>query len=155
MRLHCLTRRQLLRTSIDRVWEFFSQPRHLDRITPADLRFRLIGGAAETMHTGEILTFRLTPLFGVPVDWVTEITHVMAPQVFIDEQRFGPFRFWHHRHRFYELPDGVEMVDTVHYAMPMGPFGEWMNRLMVASRLEAIFDFRHDAVDAIFDSGGA
>jgi ligand-binding SRPBCC domain-containing protein len=88
------------------------------------------------------------PVLGVPVTWVTEMTHVDEPNLFVDEQRFGPYRFWHHQHLFREIEGGVEMRDLVHYAL--APGGGPIRRFLVAPRLREIFAYRSQVLRRTF-----
>jgi ligand-binding SRPBCC domain-containing protein len=150
MHLYRLSRCQHLPVDIDHAWTYFADPRNLPRITPAWLRFRLTAPPDGPMHPGMILTYRLTPFWRLPLRWVSEITHVDAPHLFVDEQRWGPYRFWHHLHRFQAAADGVTMYDVVHYGLPYGPLGRLLNQALVEKRLRAIFDFRRERLAEIF-----
>ncbi|HEU0013230.1 MAG TPA: SRPBCC family protein [Longimicrobium sp.] len=145
MKLYELRREQRLAVGIREAWDFFSHPANLAAITPPEMRFEVTGQVPEHIRPGLIVTYRVRPLLGVPVRWVTEITHVREPELFVDEQRFGPYRFWHHQHLFREVPGGVEVQDIVHYALPRGagPVG----RGVVRARLEAIFDHRRAVLE--------
>jgi ligand-binding SRPBCC domain-containing protein len=81
-------------------WAFFSDPRNLPRITPPWLSFEVLSELPARMHPGLLIEYRVRPLWGVPVKWVTEITRVAEPFLFVDEQRRGPYRHWRHEHRF-------------------------------------------------------
>ena len=142
MRLHRIDRRQVLPTTIEEAWSFFSDPRNLSVITPPDMHFEVISDIPARVHAGLLIEYRVEPLPGWRTHWVTEITQVSAPRLFVDEQRFGPYRFWHHQHHFREVPGGVEVRDLVHYSLPGGPLGALVNARGVAPRLRAIFDFR-------------
>jgi ligand-binding SRPBCC domain-containing protein len=148
MKLHVLDRTQKLPISIDEAWEFFSDARNLARITPPSMGFQVTSDLPGRMYAGMIVVYRVRPLLGVPVQWVTEITHVDEPRLFVDEQRFGPYRFWHHQHRFAEIAGGVEMRDLVHYGLPPG--GGAVRRLLVEPRLNEIFDFRYQVLEKKF-----
>jgi ligand-binding SRPBCC domain-containing protein len=148
MKLHLLEARQNLPVSIAEAWEFFSDAGNLARITPPSLGFEVTSAPAERMYAGMIITYRVRPLFGVAVTWVTEITHVDEPHRFVDEQRFGPYRFWHHQHLFREIEGGVEARDIVHYALPPG--GGAVRRMLVAPRLREIFAYRRDVLERTF-----
>lgn len=150
MKLHRLERKQILPVSQKEAWQYFSQPLNLPDITPEWLGFKITSSGYNRMFAGQIISYRLKPLFGIPVYWVSEITHVQEPDYFVDEQRFGPYRFWHHRHFFKPVGSGTEIRDTVHYAIGFGIFGLWVHRLMVAHRLEKIFDFRREKLRHIF-----
>lgn len=129
-------------------WDFFSNAANLARITPPDLGFEVTSELPERVYAGLIITYRVRPLLGVPVTWVTEISHVQEHELFVDEQRFGPYRFWHHQHLFRDVPGGVEMRDIVHYALPPG--GGVARRWVVAPRLQQIFDYRQKVLTEMF-----
>jgi ligand-binding SRPBCC domain-containing protein len=152
MKLYCLHRTQHLPIQISEAWSFFSDPRNLAIITPSWLDFKMTCEAPEKIYAGLIVTYRIRPFLRVPVTWITEITHVRAPHFFVDEQRFGPYRFWHHQHVFREADGGVEMEDLVHYALPYGALGTVINELLVQARLNEIFDFRRQTLARTFSS---
>ncbi len=102
------------------------------------------------MYAGQVISYTVRPLAGIPMTWVTEITHVNTPNYFVDEQRFGPYAFWHHQHFLKEVPGGVEMRDIVHYALPLGLLGRLANSLLVKNKLQKIFDFRHKKLESLF-----
>lgn len=110
----------------------------------------MLSGNAEEMYPGLIIRYRIRPFLGIPIEWVTEITHVVEPRLFVDEQRFGPYRFWHHQHLFRETAGGVEMVDLVHYALPFGPLGRVVNHLLTVAQLEGIFAYRRGVLERTF-----
>lgn len=142
MKLYTFTAEQKLPTSLTEAWGFFSDASNLAVITPPSLGFVVTSTLPPTVHPGLIVSYRVRPLFGVPVTWVTEITHVQEPLLFVDEQRFGPYRFWHHQHHFREIDGGVEIRDIVHYALPPLPGTSLARRWLVAPRLEEIFTYR-------------
>lgn len=133
---------QVLPIPLADAWTFFCDPRNLGAITPDWLCFDIRSEVPPCMYPGCIIEYRIKALAGLPMSWVTEITHVVAPNYFVDEQRFGPYRFWHHQHHFREVGEGVEMTDIVHYAMPYGILGLAVHKFVVAKRLEQIFAFR-------------
>jgi ligand-binding SRPBCC domain-containing protein len=102
------------------------------------------------MYPGLLIEYRVRPLWGIPVRWLTEVTHVVEPSLFVDEQRLGPYRLWHHQHRFRAVPGGVEMEDEVHYVLPGGPVGAAAHACLVRRRLEEIFSYRRAAAERIF-----
>ena len=143
MVLHHFTQEQFLPVSREEAWSFFSSPRNLNAITPPELGFRIVHQPGEAMYDGQIIEYRvkIAPLVWIP--WVTEIKAVVEGRSFIDEQRSGPYRFWHHRHTFEDAPGGgVLMRDLIHYAVGMGPFGEIAHALFVRRKLDDIFAFR-------------
>ncbi|BCX49987.1 cell division protein [Haloferula helveola] len=150
MKIHILEQTQDLPISVEQAWEFFSSPRNLDEITPDELGFRIESCRSEVMHEGQIITYKVKILPGVWVPWVTEIKAVEDKVAFVDEQRFGPYAFWHHRHHFTEINGGVRMQDLVHYGLPMGPFGAIAHGLFVRSKLERIFQHRREVLEERF-----
>ncbi len=150
MRLYVIDRVQRLPISVDRAWRFFSNPLNLGDLTPPMLGLRVIDGGGERLRPGMIITYRLHPFFGLRLSWVTEITHVKESQYFVDEQRFGPYKFWHHQHRFGEVPGGIEMRDIVNYGLPFGPLGRVAHSTVVGRNLHRIFDFRRKVLEDRF-----
>jgi ligand-binding SRPBCC domain-containing protein len=140
--MHRLRSVQRFPLSLDQAWAFFSDPNNLSAITPPALGFVARYPLPHETYAGLILVYRVRPLFNIPTTWVTEITHVEPPNYFVDEQRSGPYRMWHHEHRFTEVPGGVEVEDLVHYALPFGPLGLIVERLLVRPQLHQIFNYR-------------
>lgn len=153
MKIHVLQQEQFLPISIEQAWDFFSSPRNLNEITPDDLGFCITSEVVEPMHEGQIITYqvKVAPLVWLP--WVTEIKAVDAGRSFIDEQRFGPYRFWHHRHLFQSVDGGVRMTDLVHYALPFGIFGTLAHACFVRRKLQWIFAYRMKVLGERFGSG--
>ncbi len=146
MTLHTLERTQILPTDLATAWAFFSDPRNLPKITPPSLCFTVRSTLPERMHSGMIATYTVSPFPLTTVTWITEITHVEEPHFFVDEQRFGPYRFWHHQHHFHEVPGGIEMRDLVNYILPFGAAGN-LAAPYVKKQLREIFDFRRNVLD--------
>lgn len=151
--MHHLYRRQELNASPDKAWEFFTKPENLKAITPAFMGFDITSvSGTRRLHAGQIITYKVRPFLGVPFNWVTEITHAREPFFFVDEQRLGPFLFWHHKHYLEEKPNGkVVMVDSVHYKVFYGFIGSFLNRIMVKKRLDYIFDYRTKVISEMFN----
>jgi ligand-binding SRPBCC domain-containing protein len=151
MSTYSLKSTQKIPIDLDKAWDFFSDPANLSVITPDKLGFEILSKYhVEKMYPGQIIEYKIKPLFGVPVYWMTEITHVEDKRYFIDEQRFGPYQFWHHQHHFESIKNGVEMTDIVHYRNPLGFLGNIANSLFVKNQLEDIFEFRIKKVESIF-----
>jgi ligand-binding SRPBCC domain-containing protein len=117
--------------------------------------FRVISPLPDAAYPGLMIRYRVRPLLGIPVTWVTEITQVRSGEYFVDEQRAGPYRLWHHEHHFRAVPGGVEMRDVVHYALPFGPLGDWLNALLVRRRVAGIFDYRSAVLARMFGTAPA
>jgi ligand-binding SRPBCC domain-containing protein len=152
MRIYTLKRKQVLPITLEEAWPFFSTPRNLEQITPAFLRFQIVSEIPDDIYNGLIICYRIRAVAGLPMTWVTEIKQVEPLGQFVDEQRLGPYRFWHHLHRFRAVTGGVEveMEDIVHYVMPWGWIGELVHAVFVRARLRAIFDFRRDYLENYF-----
>lgn len=154
--LYRLRQEQLIPATIDEVWHFFSRPENLKTITPPYMGFDILSEVPPVMEAGLIIEYIVRPLLGIPLRWVTEITHLRGPQhgeppyFFVDEQRFGPYTFWHHRHEFHPVEGGVQMLDLVHYRLPGGPIGRLVHPSIVRPRLEEIFSYRQKKVEEIF-----
>lgn len=150
MKLHRLKTLQRLPISLEEAWDFFSDPQNLRAITPPSLDFRITSPLPERMYPGMIVSYTVRPLLGIPVQWVTEITHVNEPHFFVDEQRFGPYRLWHHQHHFRPIEGGIEMEDLVHYVLPFGPLGSLAHEVQVRKQLKDIFDYRYRVLEDRF-----
>lgn len=150
MTVYSLHQHQFLPISLNAAWKFFSDPHNLKNITPPSMDFRVVSETGHATYAGQIIQYTVKPMFGIPVRWVTEITHVKEPYFFVDEQRFGPYTFWHHQHLFTEVPGGVEMTDIVSYALPFGPLGRLVRYFIVRKQLEAIFGHRRAVLQKLF-----
>jgi len=135
----------------DEVWDFFTNPENLVRITPEEMHMRILNkGDVGALYPGMTISYKLYPFFDFPVRWSTEIKSVDRPHEFSDEQKSGPYEFWRHRHLFRELPDGVEMTDIIEYKIPFGFFGEMLDQLLIHNRLDYVFTYRRKKIDEIF-----
>jgi ligand-binding SRPBCC domain-containing protein len=143
---------QHINASLEECWSFFSSPGNLQKITPKTMGFEITDFDNQSMYAGQIIQYKISPLLGLKLNWVTEITKVKDKAYFIDEQRFGPYSFWHHKHFFEATANGVKMTDVVHYALPLGFLGRIMNALLVKKKLEEIFDYRFVQVNQLFNS---
>lgn len=142
---------QQIPISLEQAWDFFSRPDNLKEITPSRLGFEIISKHHGTkMYPGQIIEYKVKPILGIPLYWMTQITHVQEQQYFVDEQRFGPYSLWHHQHHFSAIKGGVEMTDIVHYKLPLWILGDFANTIMVQAQLAQIFDFRFEAVEKRF-----
>ena len=142
---------QKIPVNIDTAWEFFSNPANLQAITPNNLGFKILSNHhGAKMYPGQIIEYKVKPVLGIPIYWMTEITHVKDKEFFVDEQRFGPYSMWHHQHHFKAIDGGVEMTDIVHYKLPLWFLGDIANTIMVKRQLRGIFDHRFTAVEQRF-----
>ena len=150
MKIYRLETIQNLPISQKEAWDFLSDPKNLKTITPDYMGFEILSGAAEQMYAGQIIQYIVTPVFGIPTKWVTEITHVQEGSYFVDEQRFGPYDLWHHKHFINPIKNGVEMIDIIDYKIPFGFLGRIAHPLLVAPKLKEIFEYRKNALVALF-----
>jgi ligand-binding SRPBCC domain-containing protein len=151
MAIYRLIRRQHIPATISEVWDFFSNPANLANITPGYMKFVVTSPPHEgDIYPGQIITYKVSPLLGIPLSWMTEITHVVPGKLFVDEQRQGPYSLWHHQHLFEPDGNGTLMTDIVHYKLPLGPLGALAKSLFVGRQLESIFDYRKKVVEEKF-----
>ncbi|MBI2283946.1 MAG: SRPBCC family protein [Bacteroidetes bacterium] len=150
-KVYSLTTVQKIPISLEEAWQFFSRPDNLKDITPPNLGFQVTSRHhGPVMYPGQVIEYIVRPILGIPLYWMTEITHVSDKRYFVDEQRFGPYSLWHHQHHFTEIEGGVEMTDIVHYKIPFWILGDLAQVIMVRSQLKKIFDFRYAAVEERF-----
>jgi len=147
--VHQLLFTQFIPASPGAVWEFFSTPNNLNALTPPELHFETLTHP-DPMYAGQMISYRIRLLPGIRVRWLTEITHVRTGTYFVDEQRIGPYKVWHHEHHFEAKNGGVEMTDRVTYALPFAPASEVVHLLWVKPLLKRVFAYRREQVDAIF-----
>jgi len=142
---------QQIPISLETAWNFFNSPVNLKEITPANMGFHIISQYhGDKMYAGQVIEYKIKPVLGIPLYWMTEITHVEDQQYFIDEQRFGPYSLWHHQHHFIPVEGGVQMTDIVHYKLPFWFLGDIANALFVKTQLKNIFDYRYKKVEELF-----
>lgn len=172
MSVHSFQKVQIIPATLEQAWDFFSSPKNLPLITPPEMDFRVLpspsdrqahtsrpgdgskpSASVDRIYAGQVIEYKLRPLPGIRVYWMTEITHVKDGVYFVDEQRFGPYSLWHHQHHFKETNKGIEMTDIVHYKVPFGILGDFANTLFVKRQLEGLFQYRTRKIDEIFGSG--
>lgn len=142
---------QKIQGNIDDVWNFISSPANLKKITPDYMGFDITSGDLPgKMYAGMIICYKVSPLLGIKMNWLTEITQVEEKRFFIDEQRVGPYKIWHHQHHIEPTEGGVLMTDIVTYQPPMGFLGSIANTLIIRNKLNEIFDYRRNVLNEIF-----
>ena len=181
--LHKIESEQMLKADLETVWAFISDPKNLSKITPEYMDFEVLGNEnrkgnvkkkgnenrkgngdgsianrreadiGNTMYPGQIIEYHVKPIAGIKMHWVTEITHVKDKSYFVDEQRFGPYSFWHHQHLLIPTTEGVLMKDIVHYKLPLGILGKLANALLVKKQLKGIFDYRFRVLEKLYNNG--
>lgn len=152
MKIYTLQAKQKLPITIDEAWAFLSNPKNLKVITPDYMGFDILSGSEKPMFAGQIIEYIVTPILGIKTKWVTEITHVVDREYFVDEQRFGPYSLWHHKHFIKEIDGGIEMEDLLHYKLPFGILGKLVHPLLVKPKLDEIFEYRKNKLHELFDT---
>lgn len=151
MAVHEIKFEQKIPTTLAQAWDFISLPMNLKEITPAYMNFQVRSSSfKEKMYPGMMITYKVSPVLNIPLNWCTEITQVDYLRYFVDEQREGPYTIWHHQHHLQEIEGGVLMTDIIHYKVPFGIFGKIANALFVRSQLKSIFEFRFKKIEEIF-----
>lgn len=152
MKTYTLNFEHKLPIPLAEAWDFFSSPLNLAKITPAEMKFKVTSNyTADTkIYPGMLITYKVSPLMGIKMNWVTEITHVKDQEYFIDEQRFGPYALWHHEHHFEAIKGGVKMTDILTYGIPYGIIGRLGNTVLVGKKVQDIFTYREKAMNDLF-----
>lgn len=152
MKLYQLHAKQSLPISTEEAWEFLSKPENLKVITPPHMGFHILSGNGRKMFPGQIIQYQVSPFKGYTTKWVTEITHVKEGEYFVDEQRFGPYALWHHKHFINPITGGVEMEDIIDYKIPFGILGQLIHPIIVKKQLRQIFSYRERKLKELFGS---
>jgi ligand-binding SRPBCC domain-containing protein len=150
LKIYQIKTKQKLPISSKEAWQFLSNPNNLAEITPKYMNFKILSGADRPIFAGQIIQYKVTPVLGITLKWVTEITHMKENEYFVDEQRFGPYSLWHHKHFIKEINGGIEMEDIVDYKIPFGILGQIAHPLFVKNKLRQIFKFREKKLIKLF-----
>ncbi len=138
---------------LDAVWDFFSRPENLNKITPPEMNFEILNDIdGRKMYPGMIIQYRVRPLLNIPTTWVTEITEIEEKKYFIDDQRVGPYKMWHHEHHFEKRGRGVLMTDLLHYSLPAEPLGSMFMGRFISKKVDGIFEYRNQVLPKLFPS---
>ena len=143
MKIYILNKTQTLPINLETCWDFFSNPANLELITPTEFGLKVISELPDSMYEGMLIQYSVSPLLGIKQTWVTEITQVKKPEYFVDEQRSGPYKYWHHQHHFKKITDSItETSDIINYSLPFDPFSRIIHDLFISKRLHNIFEYR-------------
>ena len=145
-----LKQEQFLPITLDEAWQFFATPKNLNEITPSDMVFEIVSELPEKMYAGMLINYRLKPMLNIPINWCTEITHIKESEYFVDEQRQGPYKMWHHEHHFKAVDGGVLMTDILHYDIGKWIVGSIAGKLFVDKKVKAIFEYRTAMLQTYF-----
>lgn len=141
---------QKINTDLDNLWKFISSPKNLSKITPSYMDFKILSKVPNEMYEGLIISYTVKPILGVKMNWVTEITHIKDRKYFVDEQRKGPYKMWHHEHILIETDNGIIMKDIISYIPPFGVLGQILNVFFIKKQVEGIFKYRTEVLNKIF-----
>jgi len=144
MKIYQLYRQQALNVTSEEAWKFLSLPTHLNAVTPDFFNVEIISQVPEAIYAGLMISYRMKAVFGIPMAWLSEVSHCQVPQRFIYEQRIGPFKFLSHEVRLTETEGGVVLEDILFYAMPLGWIGRLVHAFLIGDKLAQIFDTRRD-----------
>ncbi len=151
MKTYSLEREIYIPSNIDEVWDFFSSPKNLQRITPPEMKFKILSNnLPECISDKLLIEYSVVPLLSIKVNWTTVIHNVDKPFFFVDEQLKGPYRKWIHKHSFHKTDNGTIMKDEVEYAIPFEPIGSLLLKKTIQKKLKHIFDYRTQAIKNIF-----
>lgn len=148
--MYSFKRTQKIPLSLDKAWEFLSNPKNLSILTPKEMNMTILSGADRDMYPGQIIQYSVTPLAGIKTKWVSEITQFKKGKYFVDVQLAGPYAYWHHQHFIHEIKGGVEMEDIITYKVPFGILGKMIHPILVKPKLEAIFRYRQEQLIKLF-----
>jgi len=149
-KIYQLSAKLILPIGLDEAWDFFSDPKNLKKITPEYMGFHIMSSTDEEMYAGQIISYKVSPLLGVKMNWVSEITHVEHKKYFVDEQKIGPYAIWHHKHFLKEIEGGTEIRDVVHYKLPISFIANRFHSVIVKPRLKEIFEYRTNILHSMF-----
>ena len=150
MKIYTLHVKQKLPIDKDKAWDFLSSPKNLAKITPKSMGFKIISGADRKTYAGQIIQYKVVPMLGIATKWVSEITHLKEGKYFVDEQLYGPYAMWHHKHFVKEIENGVELEDLIHYKLPLGILGRLIHPILVKPQLKKIFKYREKKLVELF-----
>lgn len=151
MAFYQFQKEQFIKASVEEIWDFISSPQNLKKITPKSMGFDILTpNLPDKIYEGMIISYKVRPLFGIPTNWVTEITHIVDKSYFVDEQRVGPYTLWHHQHIIEKKRNGILMNDIVSYKPPFGYLGSIANTLIIEKQLNKIFNYRTKVLETIF-----
>ena len=149
-KIYTFKKEQFVPSDIDTVFEFFSRPENLEKITPKKMGFNIITPKPIEMKEGSIIDYTVK-ILGVPMRWRTIISSYKKNEYFVDEQLKGPYSYWHHKHYFEEVDGGVMIIDEITYALPLEAFRIIVHPLIIEPQLNEIFDFRFQTIQDKFN----
>ena len=151
MGIYQLKKQQSFEQPAEKLWDFISNPKNLKEITPDYMGFDITSEeVVDEMYEGMIIHYKVSPIFGIKTNWVTEITHIKQGKYFVDEQIIGPYKLWHHQHFLEPTKNGTLMTDIINYKPPFGLLGNLANSFLIKGKLDEIFNYRCNKLNEIF-----
>lgn len=150
MKIYTFSQKQKVPISLNQAWEFLSNSDNLSIMTPSYMNFKKISNDNRPLYSGQIIQYSVTPILGIPVKWVSEITQLKKNDYFVDIQLYGPYNMWHHKHFVKEIEGGVEIEDLIDYKIPLGIIGQLMHPFLVKPKLKEAFEFRKNKLIELF-----
>ncbi len=147
-KVYQLYQSQALDMTIPEAWQFFSSPYNLNAITPEFFHVDILTPVPDAIYAGLMIQYSMKAVWGIPMTWLSEVSHCEAPYRFMYDQRVGPFKFLSHEVRLTKLENGIQLEDIIFYAMPLGWLGQFLNKILIGSKLEQIFNARHDYLES-------
>lgn len=149
MPIHILETVTRLNRPLAEVFDFFSRAENLNKLTPPELEFQILTPSPIVMQKNTQIDYKIK-LSGIPFHWRTRITAYEPPYRFVDEQEAGPYKIWHHEHRFEDKGDHVLMTDRVQFLSPGWFLEPIINKWFVEPRVRAIFEYRTKQLKVLF-----
>ena len=144
---------QTLNSDIETIWSFVSKPENLEKITPDNMHFSILSKSNLEMEEGMLIAYKISPFLDIKTTWITMITNVIKNEKFIDQQVMGPYKFWHHEHKFQVISSNkVKMTDIITYIPPFGFLGDIANKFFLKKKLNNIFDYRNNILNNMFNT---
>jgi ligand-binding SRPBCC domain-containing protein len=144
--------KNILPISLDEAWEFFSTPKSLAVLTPAAYQFKIIGALENKMYVNQKITYQLK-MYGLPMNWVSEIVEYEEGKIFTDKMSKGPYKTWYHEHKFTKIDVGVLVEDIINYEVGFGFLGGFIDKVFVSKQLKSLFDYRNEILRVKFVKG--
>ncbi len=156
MAVYALKFEQKVPAEPEQIWSFLTSHANLLEMTPPEMNFTILSkDLAQSVYPGMMIHYSLTPILGIKMKWLTQITQRKEMAYFVDEQRTGPYKIWHHEHHIAAIPGGTLITDLIHYVPPLGFLGDIANRLFIKDQLQQLFKYRMRKMVEKFGNYGA
>lgn len=147
--MYHIKKEQWVNFPLEQVWGFFSNPANLLKITPSEMNMKIVEKPEGKMYPGMILRYKVAPILGIQLDWTSMISAVKEGDYFVDEMLEGPFKLWHHLHKFEAKDGGTLIIDDLHYRIPLEPLSKPFHSILVGRELEKMFRHREAVTEKL------